>query len=109
MTISSSIARRTLLSAAAILMFAGVAQFADAQRGPGGHGGERFEEADQNSDGMLSLDEMLDQATQRFNDTDADGDGFVTQEEMRAQRQERRAERCGDDEECGERGGRGGR
>jgi Ca2+-binding EF-hand superfamily protein len=52
------------------------------------HRGEKFEEADANGDGKLSLEEFKtareEKLEQRFKKTDADGDGFVTKEEMKA-------------------------
>lgn len=104
----------TLFAAAvALTPFAASAQSAPdgppCERGANGPGGghphARFEEADADGDGALSLDEFLAQGDPRFDRMDANGDGFVTTEEaavvaeeMRARHAERHAERFGDGE-----------
>lgn len=58
-------------------------------RGPGmGMHGRRFEAADANRDGRLTLQEMTNAALQRFDSVDTNRDGRITPEE-RIQRRER--------------------
>jgi hypothetical protein len=63
----------------------------------GGRRGQILKKADTNSDGKLSIDELVKQASVRFDKADSDGDGEISLEEMtesiRRQRDEKRARR----------------
>lgn len=95
----------------AVLICAGVSLwFADSVRAedavaPKGHEKarhkmERFEKADANKDGKLSLDEFKTMCTkpnaeEMFKAADADKDGFVTPAELKAAHQQKKAgEKC---------------
>lgn len=59
----------------------------------GGKHAERFEKADTNGDGAISLDEVRAADAERFSEADTSGDGFLSKEEMTAFRDAKREER----------------
>jgi len=79
---------------AVAVMFSGVVIAADEtgkKHGEGKKRGERFEQADVNKDGKLSLDEFKTMCKAKdpdavFKKLDTDSDGFVTKAEMKAGR-----------------------
>jgi len=76
------------MTAALALLSAGslAAGAAMADDRPGGRfaemGGKMFSEADANSDGAVTAEEMAERLKLRFSEADADGDGFATRAEI---------------------------
>lgn len=84
---------------AALLLGAGLATPALAERGPEGPGGphpdllEIFAEIDANGDGLLSLEELSAHRAARFAAADANGDGALVAEEVAAEMLKRMQEK----------------
>lgn len=73
---------------ALIIVFFGSipSSFAEGGEGEGcsHHKGKKFESADANSDGVITLEEFTAKAEKRFKMMDADGDGKVTKDEAKS-------------------------
>lgn len=88
--------KRALIISALVATAIGVTSVAALAKdgGPRGHGPRiNFEEADLNSDGMLTTEEMTAFAKARFDLADTNGDGGLSVEEMTARAQVEMQER----------------
>lgn len=80
-TISAFLLASSVLSAAA---YADGHNKDDKKHGHKNHGAKHFSMIDENDDGKLSKEEMLNFHERHFTKMDADGDGFISKEEMKA-------------------------
>ena len=77
------------LAALAGLMMTTAPVLAEHHSGKGDKG-KKFEMADTNGDGQVSMDEFLAKAKEKFAKKDANGDGFISKEEAKQAREAKR-------------------
>ena len=80
---------RSLIAAVCVFTAAGATA---ALAAPHGHG-KRFEQLDENGDGLVTADEMDAKRAALFDNADANGDGALSEDEMRAYHKAKREER----------------
>ncbi|MCT4611435.1 MAG: EF-hand domain-containing protein [Pelagimonas sp.] len=87
-----------LMITGAVALALGLAGMASAEgkhggKGPRG-GAMMFEQMDLNKDGQITKEEVAQAKAKRFTDADADSDGFLTADELKAHAQKQHADRA---------------